>query len=91
MDNTLLPDKKIDRLIEASISFAEFYEKHCAYEEAKTKKLQEAANLQRQGRGNEAWNIVRKVDSEPRVFDYSKVNKEMVNAVKPFRNRRLAK
>ena len=59
--------------------FVELYQKHCAYEEARTKMLQEAANLSRQCRYNEANKMLRGCDNDIRVFDYSKVNKGLVN------------
>ena len=77
--------EEIDRLIKASIAFVDFYEKHCAYEEEKTRRFQEAANLARGGAMVEAKRIIRKYDSKPKIFDYSKVNSGMVEAVKPFR------
>jgi muconolactone delta-isomerase len=76
---------EITELIRASIAFVEYYEKHCAYEEEKTKRFKEAANLARKGKRLEAWRIAQGYDDVCKVFDYSKVNAGMVKAVKPFR------
>jgi hypothetical protein len=77
--------EKHKEIVEAVENFVVFYEKHCAYEEEKTKRFQEAANLAREGKQIEARRIVQGCDNACRVFDYSKINKGLVNSLRRIR------
>ena len=81
------PEDKLTRLIQAAIKYADLSEKQITYEENKTKTLQHAANLAREGKHNESIRILQTTDMHPVVFDFTDVKKDLIKAVKPFKGK----
>ncbi len=77
---------KIQKLIDAAIKYAELSEQQIAHEAYRTKTLQDAANLAREGKQREAQQLLKQVDScSMTVFDFTDVKKDLIRAVKPWR------
>lgn len=82
-------EKKMERLIEAAIAYADVAQRHLDYQMGRTKMMQEAAALARSGDREAADRKRREVDrSGPVVFDYQDVHQNLIRAVKPFRKGR---
>ena len=84
--------KKIQRVLKAAIAYSELSERHMAKEEWRTRTLQEAANLAREGDmagAKQKEGEVRLTCTQ--IFDYTDVSKELIKSVRPWRRKKLLK
>lgn len=80
-------EDQIERLIKASIRYADVAERHLAHSEWRVKTMQKAAASARNGDRAEADRLRRSVDATAIVvFDYQGVHQDLVKAVKPFKS-----
>lgn len=77
--------RQYDNLFKAAKAYADLAERHLQYEQEKTAKMQEAANLARQGKQQEANSLLREAERMRSVFDYTDVHKALIKAAKPLR------
>lgn len=84
--NTDHLDPKIQKLIAAAVKYCELAERCHEFQENKTKELQRAANLARNGQQDEAKKILQRQQlSATVVFDFTDAQKNLMRACKPFR------
>lgn len=78
-------EKQIRRLIDAALAYVDKAELQQSREAAKTKALQDAANLARAGNMQAAHELAGKTMNSIQLIDFTDVLNELIKATKPFK------